>query len=149
MDAAAAIRIQSMARVRMSRRVAATRTVLKTKRDHFVSLLAPLYEELYDLPAAKDEEQHTRLLHRLIIKNVVGVDGDSLTDVAVESMEALVHELVERLEVLGVVRPQDLLPQLEHRPKRRLPLTHVGHARCHVGHRLQDVGMLRAEHLRP
>ena len=99
MDAAAAIRIQSMARVRMSRRVAATRTVLKTKRDHFVSLLAPLYEELYDLPAAKDEEQHTRLLHRLIIKNVVGVDGDSLTDVAVESMEALVHELRHKRSV--------------------------------------------------
>ena len=99
MDAAAAIRIQSMARVRMSRRVMATRAALSTKRDHFVSLLAPLYEELYDLPAAKDEEQHVRLLHRLIIKAIVGTDGDSLTDVAVENMEAHVHDLRHKRSV--------------------------------------------------
>jgi len=80
MDVGAALRIQCLARGRLARKVTAARSILRIKRDDAVVLLAPLYEELYELPTAKDVQQHVKLLHRLIIKNICGHFGDSLTE---------------------------------------------------------------------
>jgi hypothetical protein len=78
----AAVHIQTVARRRLAKKAAAARKVLQVKRDELVQQLSPLYEELYVLPAAKDEEQHVKLLHRLIVKNTCGANGeDSLTEV--------------------------------------------------------------------
>ena len=52
---AAVLLIQNMARRRMAKKLVTTRKHLRTKRDILVQKLAPLYEELYELPAAKDE----------------------------------------------------------------------------------------------
>ena len=84
----AAVKLQTRIRMKTARVIRETRSRLKRRRAELFDAMYPLYEELFNLPASAKGRQRRALVEKLILRDVVGKGGDSLSDAGAAAMEA-------------------------------------------------------------